>query len=189
MTTQTKTTTKKPATSEKLQSNPFLFEVFDLVVKQRSNAKKVEILQEYKDPSIMAVFIWNYDESIRSAIPYGDVPFADAREIGVVGNDTSFSDSLNKQIVTTEMIDNYGSNNRTSIRSEYNNFFNFLVGGNDGLSSIRRETMFINMLQGLHPREAEIICLVKDKKLQSKYNISFDVVRQAFPEIQWSNRV
>jgi hypothetical protein len=166
-----------------------LFEVFDLAVKQRSNAKKVEVLQEYKDPSMMAVFIWNYDESIRSAIPEGNVPFAEAREIGVVGNDTSFSDSLNKQIVSTEMIDSYGSNNRTTIRREYNNFFNFLVGGNDGLSNIRRETMFINMLQGLHPREAEIICLVKDKKLQSKYNISFDVVKEAFPEIQWSNRV
>jgi hypothetical protein len=48
--------------------------------------------------------------------------------------------------------------------------------------------MFINLLQGLHPREAEIICLVKDKKLQSKYNISFDIVKEAFPEIQWGNR-
>jgi hypothetical protein len=189
MTTQTKTTTKKQATPEKLPSNPFLFEVLDLVVKQRTNAKKVEILQEYKDPSLMAVFIWNYDESIKSALPVGDVPFAEAKEIGVVGNDTSFSDSMNKQIVSTEMIDSYGSNNRTSIRKEYKNFFNFLVGGNDGLANIRRETMFINMLQGLHPLEAEIICLVKDKKLQSKYNISFDVVKEAFPEIQWSNRV
>jgi len=189
MTTQTKTTKKKPATPEKLQSNPFLFEVFDLVVKQRSNAKKVEILQEYKDPSIMTVFIWNYDDSIRSAIPEGDVPFAEARDIGVVGNDTSFSDSLNKQIVSSEMIDSYGSNNRTTIRREHSKFFNFIVGGNDSLSSIRRETMFINIIQGLHPREAEIMCLVKDKKLQSKYNISFDVVKEAFPEIQWSNRV
>ena len=33
------------------------------------------------------------------------------------------------------------------------------------MSSMRRETMFINVLEGLHPLEAEIICLVKDKKL------------------------
>lgn len=190
MTTQTKTTTRKKATTpEKLPANPFLFEVLDVVVKQRSNAKKVEVLQEHKDPSMMAVFIWNYDESLVSAIPPGDVPFADAREIGVIGNDNTFSDSMSKQLSSTEMLDSYGSNNRTSIRKEYTNFHNFIRGGNDSLSSIRRETMFINLLQGLHPREAEIICLVKDKKLQEKYNISFDVVKEAFPEIQWGNRV
>jgi hypothetical protein len=176
-------------TPKKLPANPFLFEVFDLVVKQRSNAKKVEVLQEYKDPSMMAVFIWNYDPSLVSAVPSGDVPFADAREIGVVGNDTTFSDSMNKQLKTTEMLDSYGSNNRTTIRKEYNNFRNFIHGGNAELSKIRRETMFINLLQGLHPREAEIICFVTDKKLQEKYNISFDVVKEAFPEIQWGNRV
>jgi hypothetical protein len=189
MTTQTKTTkttTKKP---EKLPANPFLFEVLDLTVKQRSNAKKVEVLQEYKDPSMMAVFIWNYDESLVSALPPGDVPFADAKEIGVIGNDNTFSDSMNKQIDTKEMLDSYGSNNRTSIRKEYTNFFNFIRGGNDSLPNIRKERMFINILQGLHPREAEILCLVKDKRLQEKYNISFDVIRQAFPEIQWGNRV
>jgi hypothetical protein len=87
------------------------------------------------------------------------------------------------------MIDSYGSNNRTTIRREHSKFFNFIVGGNDSLSSIRRETMFINIIQGLHPREAEIMCLVKDKKLQSKYNIPFAVVKEAFPEIQWSNRI
>jgi hypothetical protein len=176
-------------TPKKLPANPFLFEVFDLVVKQRSNAKKVEVLQEYKDPSMMAVFIWNYDPSLESAIPPGDVPFADAREINVIGNDTTFSDSMNKQLKSNEMLDSYGSNNRTTIRKEYNNFRNFIHGGNAELSKIRRETMFINLLQGLHPREAEIICFVKDKKLQEKYNISFDVVKEAFPEIQWGNRV
>jgi hypothetical protein len=188
MTTPTKTT-KKVNTPKKLPANPFLFEVFDLVVKQRSNAKKVEVLQEYKDPSMMAVFIWNYDPSLESAIPPGDVPFADAREINVIGNDTTFSDSMNKQLKSNEMLDSYGSNNRTTIRKEYNNFRNFIHGGNAELSKIRRETMFINLLQGLHPREAEIICFVKDKKLQEKYNISFDVVKEAFPEIQWGNRV
>lgn len=184
----TKTTTKKPTPPEKLPANPFLFEVLDLVVRQKTNAKKIEVLQEYKDPSLMAVMIWNYDPSIHSALPPGDVPFADAREIGVIGNDTTFSDSLNKQLKSEDMIDSYGSNNRTSIRNEYVNFYNYIKGGNNVLPGVRRETMFINLLHGLHPREAEIICLVKDKRLQDKYNISFEVVQQAFPEITWGNR-
>ena len=48
--------------------------------------------------------------------------------------------------------------------------------------------MFINLLRGLHPREAEVLCLVKDKKLAEKYKITYDVVKQAYPDIQWGGR-
>jgi len=186
MTTTTKNT-KKPRVAVELPANPFLFEVLELAVAQRTNAKKVEVLKKYKDISIMVVMKWNYDTTLESALPPGEVPFADAKEIGVIGNDTTLSDSLNKQLKSDEMIDSYGSNNRTSIRKEYENFYNFLKGGNNSLSGVRRETMFINLLYGLHPKEAEILCLVKDKRLQEKYNISFEIVREAFPEIPWGN--
>ena len=77
---------------------------------------------------------------------------------------------------------------KSSIRKEYQMFFNFVKGGNNGLSSLRRETMFINILQGLHPKEAELLCLVKDKKLTDKYKITFENVKESFPDIQWGNR-
>ena len=57
----------------------------------------------------------------------------------------------------------------SSIRREYTKFYNFSKGGNDSLSNLRRETMFINIASGLHPLEAEIVLLCKDKKLQTKY--------------------
>ena len=76
----------------------------------------------------------------------------------------------------------------STIRKEYSKFYNFIKGGNDGLSSMRRETMFINILQGLHPLEAEILCLVKDKKLETKYKITKEIVSQAYPEIKWGGR-
>ena len=77
----------------------------------------------------------------------------------------------------------------TSLRREYKHLYNFVKGGNDGLSSLRRETMFIQMLEGLHPEEAKIICLVKDKNLTEKYKITKDMVAEAFPDIRWSDRV
>jgi len=77
---------------------------------------------------------------------------------------------------------------RSSIRKEYTKFYNFVKGGNDGLSSLRRETMFINVLEGLHPLEAEILCLVKDKKLETKYKITKEIVSQAYPDIKWGGR-
>jgi hypothetical protein len=76
----------------------------------------------------------------------------------------------------------------TSLRYEYKHLFNFVKGGNDSLTSLRRETMFIQILEGLHPDEAKILCLVKDKELQSKYKLTYEIVREAYPDIQWGGR-
>ena len=156
--TKTKTTTKRV----KLPPNPFIHEVLELACKQRSKAKKVEILQEYRDDSITAVLIWNFDDTVEAAIPAGQVPYKE-----------------NEVPVGTD---------HTSLRREWRQLFHFVKGGNSTLSSLRRETMFIQMLEGLHPKEAEIICLVKDKKLTDVYKLTYDVVKEAYPDIQWGGR-
>ena len=71
---------------------------------------------------------------------------------------------------------------------EWRSLYNFIKGGNDRLSSMKRETMLIQMLESLHKDEAELICLVKDKELQSKYRISRNVVEKAYPEIVWKDK-
>tara|TARA_B100000427_G_C15308865_1_gene507384 strand:- start:594 stop:752 length:159 start_codon:yes stop_codon:yes gene_type:complete len=46
--------------------------------------------------------------------------------------------------------------------------------------------MFIQLLEGLHPDEAKIICKVKDKELESLYpKVTLDIVKEAFPDIVW----
>ena len=45
--------------------------------------------------------------------------------------------------------------------------------------------MFINIAAGLHPLEAEIVLLCKDKKLQTKYKIDRKHIAKAYPEIKW----
>jgi len=195
-TSQTKakprTTTRKKTVvvNEDLPANPFAFEVFELVSNQKTNAKKVELLRRYDHPSLKTLFIWNFDESVVSILPAGDVPYAATSE------QNSFSGTLSGKIEdAVNKMEELGSNSlgsqdqgRSSIRKEYTKFYNFVKGGNDSLSSLRRETMFINILQGLHPLEAEIICLVKDKKLETKYKISKEIVSEAYPDIQWGNR-
>jgi hypothetical protein len=191
--TATKAKAKPKTTAsvnEDLPANPFVFEILNLVSKQRTNIKKVEILKKYADPSLKAIFIWNFDESVISALPEGIVPYSS------VGEQNSFSGTLSEKIEDavgkmSEMGSNsLGSQDQgfSSIRKEYTRFYNFVRGGNDGLSSLRRETMFINILEGLHPLEAEIVCLVKDKKLQTKYKITKEIVAQAYPEIVWGGR-
>lgn len=184
-TSKTKTPRKKaePKPIEKLTTNPFMFEVFELACKQKVKAKKIEVIQEYRHDSIISVFLWNYVPSLISALPEGDVPFSALKELNL-GNDT-LSETVKKQINSDQMIDAMGSNQRTSLRVEYTKLYNFLRGGNDELSSIRRETMFINMLEGLHPKEAEIIILTKDKRLTDKYSLPFELIREAYPDVQW----
>ena len=181
---------KEPAAIEELPANPFIFEVLNLASKQKSNAKKVEVLQKYEHPSLKAIFIWNFDETITSVLPEGDVPYAATSE------QNSFSGTLSEKINdAVSKMSELGSNSlgsqdqgRSSIRKEYQKFYNFVKGGNPDLSSLRRESMFINLLQGLHPLEAEILILVKDKKLDTKYKITKQIVAEAYPDIKWGNR-
>ena len=169
---------------------PFAFEVLDAASKQRTKAKKIEVLQRYAHDSIMALMIWNFDETAISVLPPGEVPYGNTREDNSVTG--SLSDKINdavgkmNEMGTTSL----GSQDqgKASIRKEYTKFYNFLKGGNDSLSSLRRETMFINILEGLHPLEAEILVLVKDKRLTDKYKITKEVVSAAYPQITWGGR-
>jgi len=185
-TTKTKKTTEKPI--ETLPLNPFVFEVLELVSKQRSNAKKVEVLKTYEHDSLKAVFIWNFDESVISLIPEGDVPYANADEQSVYSG--TLSENLSKEAAGGESATGQDLNvrDRTSLRREWQNLYHYVQGGNNSLSKIRREMMFINLLQGLHPSEAEVLILTKDKKLENKYKISFENVKEAYPDIQWGGR-
>jgi len=188
-TTKKKTTTK--STSLELPRNPFVFEVLDLVSKQRSKAKKIEVLKKYRDNGLVAVLIWNFDETIISLLPEGEVPYSgfedQAKSNG--GLTTKITEEVRRMHETDSFsMGSSDKNGHTTIRREFKNFYHFLKGGNPGLSAIRRETMFINILEGLHPLEAEIICLVKDKKLTDKYKITKEIVSEAYPDITWGGR-
>ena len=162
MTPTKKPTTRKPSVRVKLPPNPFVHEILELVDSQRTKAKKIEILREYNDLALKAILIWNFDPTAISVLPEGPVPYKE-----------------NEVPIGTD---------HTSLRREWKNLYHFVKGGNDRLSAIRRETMFVQMLEGLHPEEAKIICLVKDKDLESKYKITYDIVQQAYPDIQWGGR-
>ena len=185
-TTKTKRTVEKPI--ETLPTNPFVFEVLELASKQRSNAKKVEVLKTYEHDSLKAIFIWNFDETVVSLLPDGEVPYGNVDDQSVYSG--TLSQNLSREAVggesaTGQDLDGRG---KTSLRREYQNLYHYVRGGNNTLSTIRREMMFINLLQGLHPKESEVLILTKDKKLTDKYKISFDNVKEAYPDIAWGGR-
>ena len=163
-----KTTSERKSTPiVDLPNNALVFEVLHLVSKQRSKAKKVQVLKKYEHESLKTIFIWNFDNSIISVLPEGEVPYTGYDEQNTYSG--TLSTKIDEQIRSMHETGSFsiGASDRqghTTIRREFKNFYNFLKGGNDEMNNIRRETMFINILEGLHPLEAEIICLVKQEQ-------------------------
>ena len=156
-------TTTHPTLGEaRLPSNPLLSEVLELVSKQKTKAKKIQILKQNESMHLKSVLIWNFDTSVQSVLPEGDVPF-----------------NKNEAPAGTE---------HTYLAHEWKVLYNVVKGGNDTLRPVKREQLFMQLLEGLHPDESEIICLVKDKNLKKKYKLTRAVVEEAFPDIQWGNR-
>ena len=180
----------KVAKLPELPPKPFAFEVFDLASNQRSKVKKIEVLKKYEDLSLKQLFKWNFDSTIVSVLPEGEVPYSG------YDDQTTYSGTLttriNEEVRRMHEVGSFslGASDKeghTTIRREAKHFYRFVRGGDDAMNAIRRETMFINILEGLHPLEAEIVVLVKDGRLEDKYSISKEVVSEAYPDIIWGD--
>ena len=198
MTTKKKTTKSKstltvksaPKALPKLPKQPLVFEVLDLLSKQRTKAKKIEVLRTYDEIHLRRVLIWNFNQNIISALPEGEVPYEGFDEQNVYKGGLSAKISEATRRLHTKGNFSLGASDQdghTTIRRESRHFYRFVQGGDNTINSLRRETMFINILTGLHPLEAEILCLVKDKKLSDSYKITKEIVAEAYPDIQWGD--
>ena len=147
----------------KLPPKPLQSEILQAVHSAKTKKEKIKILQDYRSPALVSLFVWNFDESIESAVPEGEVPYTP--------NTSPTVDSQSK------------------LSSQYRTLYNYVKGGNDGLKRTRRESLFIELLESLHRDEAEVVCLVKDKDLKRKYRIIHNTVKEAYPDVEWGNRV
>jgi|TARA_R100001510_G_C7645130_1_gene202514 hypothetical protein len=147
----------------KLPPNPLVSELFKAVHGKKDKTGKISLLSQYKRDDVKALLIWNFDKEIKSAIPEGEVPY-----------------KKNEAPIN--------SGGHTRLVHEWKTLYNFIRGGNDKLSQMKRETMFIQLLESLHESEAELLMLVKDKKLQSQYRITRAVVEAVFEDIHWRDK-
>ena len=137
------------------------------VLRKVSNAKtkkeKVTLLQKHNSVALRQLMIINFDESVVSLMPEGEVPY-----------------NPNDAPVGTD---------HTRLESEYRGLYRFFRGGEPRLPRVKREQMFIQLLEGLSAEEAELLCLVKDGNLNDKYkSITKAVISEAFPSIVWGGR-
>ena len=134
---------------------PLMSEILDKVAKAKSKDKKVELLRQYNTDALRMVLKSSFDANIEGVLAEGDVPYTpkDAPE---------------------------GTEHNMLVH-EARTLFHYIKGGNPQLTTNRRENMFIQMLEGLHQSEAELVVAAKDKALHRKYKgLSANVVKEAF---------
>ena len=130
-------------------------EILDKVSKIKSKKEKVNFLREHNSDSLRMVIKSAFDPKIKWLLPEGDVPY-----------------SRNDAPEGTE---------HSVLAYEARKLYHFIEGGNADITQGKRETMFIQMLEGLHESEADVLCAAKDKVLHQKYKgLSEPVVKEAF---------
>ena len=134
---------------------PLLSEILKKVHNAKTKPEKIAILKEHDCEQLRMIVKSSFDPAIEWVIPEGEVPF-----------------TRNEAVAGTE---------HTVLRRESRKLFHFIKGGNDALPLFKKENMFIQMLEGLHISEAELIIAAKDKSLHKVFKgLSENVVKEAF---------
>ena len=132
-----------------------LSEILDKVHKAKTKTQKINILREHNQEALRMVIKASFDPKIKWAIPEGNVPF-----------------KKNDAPVGTE---------HTVLAYECRKLWHFIKGADNQNVQFKKETMFIQMLEGLHESEADLLVAAKDKRLHQVYKgLSEPVVLEAF---------
>lgn len=128
-------------------------EILEEVAALKKKEDKITKLRENANNMVMLkVLQWTYDQRIKWLLPEGDVPYNPTKYLDQEGN----------------------------LYNEARRLYLFVEGGNPNLKQVRREFLFIQLLESLSPKEAQLLASVKDKKLPYK-GITEKLVSEAFP--------
>ena len=130
-------------------------EIFTKINNAKDNPKKIEVLRQYDTPGMRMILKGAFDPKIEWDLPPGTPPYIE-----------------NEAPAGTE---------HTYLEVEAKRLYNFAKGGNDTINKIRKETLFIQMLEGLHQDEAKLLLGMKSKSLNKMYKgLTESVVKEAF---------
>ena len=146
----------------KLPKDALLTEILQKVSSAKTKKEKVDLLQEYNSQGLRSLLIINFDDSLEFLLPPGEVPFTE-----------------NDAPAGTE---------HTRLVHEFKGLYRFFKGGDASIKGMRRDQLFVQLLEGLHADEANMLVSACNKDLQSKYRVTKAVVAEAFPSIEWGNR-
>ena len=130
-------------------------EIFTKINNAKDKPKKIEVLRQYDTPGMRMILKGAFDPKIEWELPEGTPPYIE-----------------NEAPAGTE---------HTYLEVEAKRLYNFAKGGNDTINKIRKETLFIQMLEGLHADEAKVLLDIKNKSLNKTYKgLTSEMVKEAF---------
>ena len=130
-------------------------EILTKVNNAKDKPKKIEVLKKYDTNELRMFLKGAFSEKLEWLLPEGKPPY-----------------TPNDAPVGTE---------HTWLKQEVKRMFHFLKGGNPQLSQMKRDNMFIQMLEGLSKEEAELLIWAKDNELNKHYKgLTSNLVKEAF---------
>lgn len=117
-------------------------EVLKNTSKLKTKKERMEYLKSNDTPALRDIIRINYDEDIVSLVPAGNPPY--------------------------KKDDAPDGHNLSTLHQKYRDFVYFFKGPYTNMNQMKRETMFIGLLESLHGDEAEMLVLAKDKSLKYK---------------------
>jgi len=130
-----------------------MFEIFKEVKKAKSLKKKVEVLRQNDSPTLREFCAYCVNPHINFLLPEGNPPF----------------DKLEgDEAIDCEEV----------LHANVSKLYLYVEGGNPNLNQIKREGLFIDLLETIHPEDAELLLRLKDKKVKE---LSEKLVNEAYP--------
>jgi hypothetical protein len=134
---------------------PGIYEVLDKISKMKTTQEKIDALRAHQSTALMVVLRAALDPTVEWSLPEGTPPY--------------------KPNVLVDQ--------QHVLLGEWNKMRFFIKGWEgDKLSPGKREMMFIEFLERLDAKDAELLCAAKEKRL-SVPRITAQHVREAFPNL------
>lgn len=164
----------RPKTPKLPVTKTLITEVLQRVSNAKTKKEKVDILHEYESEALKKVLLCNFSKAINFVFPSGKTPFTE--------NDVP--KGINHQMLIREhrMLDKF-------IRREINGVILYGCSGGPRprIQQLKKEALWIQLLEGLHPEEAELLDLIKDKNLTERYKITRQNIIDAYPQMGLQN--
>ena len=164
----------RPRTPKLPVSKTLISEVLQRVSNAKTKNEKVDILQEYKSAALTKVLLCNFAKSIIFVFPEGPTPYTQNE----VPKGIEHQMLIKEHRLLEKFIVKYVNGSRV---------FGCSGTTRPRIQQIKKEALWIQLLEALHEEEANVLDLVKDKKLTDKYKITKQNVIDAFPELGLQN--
>ena len=134
---------------------PTVHEIFTKINNAKDKSQKIAVLKQFDNQAMRQLLKAAFDPKIKFDLPEGNPPYI-----------------KNEAPAGTE---------HTSLASEARKLYHFVVGGNNQITKLKKETMFIQMLEGLHGDDAEVLMAIKNKSLNNAYKgLTANLVKETF---------